>query len=114
MWGYMLWDGVGYACKIDGRMDGELYTQILQDEPQESLAHYGKDPSSIIFQQDNDPKHKSKMARTWLEDHGFQVLSRSAQSPDLTPIEHPWTHLKRTVADYGFPPKGILELWDRV
>src|SRR3954447_10785612 len=59
MWGCMLWEGVGYACKIDGKMDGKLYTKILQDELQESLA---KNPSTIIFQQDNDPKHKSQRA----------------------------------------------------
>src|SRR5215469_2041447 len=114
MWGCMLWDGVGYACKIDGRMDGELYTRILQDELQESLNYYGKDPSSIIFQQDNDPKHKSKVATTWLKDQGFKVLSWPAQSPDLNPIEHLWTHLKRKLADYEDPPNGILELWGRV
>jgi hypothetical protein len=62
MWGCMLWEGVGYACKIDGRMDGELYTKILEDELQESLTYYDKDPPDIIFQQDNDPKHKSKQA----------------------------------------------------
>ena len=44
MWGCMLWVGVGYACKIDERMDGELYTKILEDEPQESLGFYGNDP----------------------------------------------------------------------
>ena len=121
MWGCMLWDGVGYACKIDGRMDGELYTKILQDELQESFTYYGKDPSSIIFQQENDSKHKSKMATTWLEDHGFQGLSQPAQFPDLNPIEHLWAHLKRRVADYKVPPKGILELlrqgqedWDKI
>ena len=59
MW-CMLWEGVGYACKIDGRMDGELYIKILEDDLWGSLAFYGKDPSSIIFQQDNDPKHKYK------------------------------------------------------
>src|SRR5260221_4142266 len=32
VWGCMTWDGVGMACKIDGRMDGELYCQILDDE----------------------------------------------------------------------------------
>ena len=25
MWGYMTWKGVGMACKIDGRMDTDLY-----------------------------------------------------------------------------------------
>ena len=44
LWGHMLWDGHGYACRIDGRIDGELFIQILDDELQESLAHYSKSP----------------------------------------------------------------------
>ena len=28
MWGCMTWEGVGFATKIDGRMDGDLYFQI--------------------------------------------------------------------------------------
>src|SRR5882724_11598566 len=71
IWGCMLWEGVWYTCKIDGRMDAELYTKILQDELQDSIAYYDKDPSRVIFQQDNDPKHKSHKARNWFEDHGL-------------------------------------------
>ncbi|KIJ20734.1 hypothetical protein PAXINDRAFT_6524 [Paxillus involutus ATCC 200175] len=37
-----------------------------------------------------------------------------AQSPDLNPIEHLWFHLKRKLAEYPEPPKGIAELWERV
>ncbi|KIJ09661.1 hypothetical protein PAXINDRAFT_42114, partial [Paxillus involutus ATCC 200175] len=29
MWGCIPWEGVGYATKIDGRVDGDLYLQIL-------------------------------------------------------------------------------------
>ena len=37
-----------------------------------------------------------------------------AQSPDLNPIEHLWFLVKRRLAEYQEPPKGITELWERV
>ena len=37
MWGCMTWQGVGYATKIDGRMDRDFYLQILKDELFNSL-----------------------------------------------------------------------------
>ena len=30
LWGSMLWDGPGYGCRIDGRMDGDLFIPILR------------------------------------------------------------------------------------
>ena len=114
MWGCMLWERVGFACKIDGKMDGQLYTTILQDEVQETLAFYGKDFSSMIFQQDNDPKHTCIKAKNWFKNHQFKVLLWPAQSPDLNPIEHLWDHLKTKLEQYERAPGGILELWERV
>ena len=32
LWGHMLWHRPRYACRIDGRMDGELFIQILDDK----------------------------------------------------------------------------------
>ena len=45
----MTWEKVGYAAKIDGRMDSDLYLQILKDELLNSLKHYGLNPPDIIF-----------------------------------------------------------------
>ena len=114
MWGCMGWDGVGYSCRIDGRMDADLYVSILEDELQKSLQYWGKTTEEVVFQQDNDPKHTSKKAKAWFNDHGFEVMVWPPQSPDLNPIEHLWFHLKRRLAGYEEAPKGVTELWERL
>lgn len=68
----------------------------------------------VIFQHDNNPKHTSKMAKTWLQEHGYCVLLWPAQCPDLNPIEHLWDYVKQCLGEYATQPKGILELWERI
>ena len=114
MWGCMGWEGVGFATRIDGKMDAKLYTEILGDELLKSLEWFGHKVEDVYFQQDNDPKHTSKLAKKWFEDQEFRVLRWPAQSPDLNPIEHLWDHLKRKLNEYEVSPKGIHELWERV
>ena len=60
MWGCMGWEGVGFACRIDGRMYADLYVKILEDDLQNNLEYWGKTPQNIDFWQDNDSKHTSK------------------------------------------------------
>ena len=114
MWGCMGWDGVGYATRIEGKMDAELYVSILDDELMQSLEYYGLSPEEIIFQQDNDPKHTSGLATRWFNDNDIIVMKWPAQSPDLNPIEHLWHYLKKKLLEYEVPPKGIHELWERI
>ena len=114
MWGCFCWDGIGYACKIDGRMDAPLYCQILEDELLNSIEYYGLEKDHLIFQQDNDPKHTSKLAKQWFQDNEIEVLIWPAQSPDLNLIEHLLGILKRRLAAYEVALAGITELWDRV
>jgi hypothetical protein len=60
LWGCMKWDGIGYATRIEGKVNADLYVSILEDELLQTVEFYGKTADDIIFQQDNDPKHTRK------------------------------------------------------
>ena len=66
----------------------------------------------FILQQDNDPKHTSKLSRKYLQrkyDHGLLVvMDFPPQSPDLNPIEHLWEHLKRDKTKYVITSQETL------
>jgi transposase len=113
MWGCMTWEGVGYACKIDGLMDGDLYVKIL-DKTFKKVSGFLIKPRMTLSSSKIMTQHTCKKAKKWFEDHQYPVMEWPAQSPDINPIEHLWHHLKRRLAEYEVPPKGILELWDRV
>ena len=81
-------------------MDRDLFIQILDDELQESLAHYNKSPQDIIFQQDNDLKYTYKKAQDW-----FRIMD-SLFYNDLHIL------IKRRLGEYETPPSGMLELWN--
>jgi hypothetical protein len=114
VWGCMGWNGVGHLAEVEGRMDADQYVSILEDHMLPSLEESGISEEEVIFQQDNDPKHTSRKAQKWMEDHNITLLDWPAQSPDLSPIEHQWVHLKRELAKYPRAPRGVWELWERV
>ena len=114
LWGCMTYRGVGYACRINGTMDKTLYQSILEDELMRTIEFHDFEANHVIFQHDNDPKHRAKTVQAWLKDQEFDTLLWPSQSPDLNPIEHLWATLKRRLAAYPEPPAGITELWGRV
>lgn len=114
LWGCITACGIGNFCKIEGNMDSAVYTDILSDELLNTIDMYDLDRGSIIFQQDNDSKHTSRLAKEWFAANGINVLEWPAQSPDLNPIENLWRTLKRKLLAYEEVPAGVLELWERV
>ena len=49
MWGCFTWDGVVYTCKIDGKMDVDLYYHILKYNMQKTMEYYGLEAENVIF-----------------------------------------------------------------
>ena len=84
---------VGKISVIDGKMNAQMYKQILQENFMFSVDSLEL-PSDYIFQQDNDPKHTAKSTKKWLSENNVNVMQWSSRSPNLNPIENLGQFLK--------------------
>lgn len=119
VWSCMSWHGPGYIAMVDETLDSQLYIKILQEDLQMSIKEWGMAKDELVFQHDNDPKHTAKVTKAYLESVNITeaegtLLYWPAQSPDLNPIEHMWTYLKRQLGKYPTHPKSCKELWQRI
>jgi len=87
-------------------MNGEMYRDILINNLSEEYAD--NLPLAWIFRQENDPKHTSKIVKSWFNQEAINVLHWPPQSPDLNPKENLWGILKQVVGQKNQPIKNDL------
>ena len=112
VWGWFAGDTVGDLFKIEDTLNQHGYHSILQRRAIPSgLRLVGP---SFIFQQDNDPKHTSRLCKGYLtkkeSDGVLCQMTWPPQSPDLNPIEMVWDEMDRRVKAKG--PTSAQHLWE--
>ncbi len=107
LWGCFSAKGRGRLHRIEGRMDGAMYPEILANNllPSVRALKMGR---GWVFQHDNDPEHTARATKEWLCKKHFKVLEWLSQSPDLNPIENLWRKLKLCIAQRQ--PQNLKDL----
>jgi len=118
-----VWAGISMRgrigiCIFEGITDSLVYIDVLE----KTLLPFLRDvyPDGYRFMQDNNPKHTSRLGRSFLEDNKDTWWKTSPELPDLNPIENMWHELKEYLRREVKPMTkdelvcGIQEFWGSV
>lgn len=108
IWGCVSSKGFGHCYTFTHNLNAKYLLKIYNTALLSSIKKFGGSKSSWVVQEDNDPKHKSKLAAKWREENNITRLDWPAQSPDQNCIENAWHVLKIRVSNRK--PRNLKQL----
>lgn len=95
VWGCFSSSGFGKLICFQRNLDANFMCRIYDEGLLASASElFGEDNLDWFLQEDNDPKHRSKIAQEWKAANGIKVLAWPSMSPDQNPIENVWRLMK--------------------
>lgn len=95
LWGCFSKQGFGtlhlFTYNLNAKKMLGIYEKALLPSAERWFINKNED---WILQEDNDPKHRSKLCTEWKEQSGIVTLDWPSQSPDANPIENVWAYIK--------------------
>ena len=111
VWGCITLKGYGELHLVKGIMDSVQFCNILNESLLGTLKTLAIQKKQMIFQQDNNPMHKSKYTTTWLAWNRIKTLPWPPNSPDMNPMEHVWSQLNIQLCQHPQYPTNKVQLW---
>lgn len=106
LWGYFSAAGVGPIYWIQDKMCATDYLHILNTVMLPYAEEYV--PLKWEFMHDNDPRHVSKLVKTWCQSKNICAMDWPSNWPDLNPIEHLRGVLKKSTGGQKWRNKHEL------
>ena len=118
LWGCFSCNGFGRIYCFHENLRADLLCKIYKRCLLPTARnHFGQNATGRELQEDNDPKHISRLAKQRRSNNSIQRIDWPFMSPDLNPIENIWKLLKMNLAkkkslklqDITFSNKKIME-----
>lgn len=112
LWGVITPKGVGRLQLAHGKVDSKQICAMLKNGLLGTLQDQKQEPDSILYAQDNDPKHTSRYTQNFLAENEIKLLPWPASSPDMNIIENVWDHLDQKLRHRNVLPTNKRQLWE--
>jgi len=98
VWGCFSARGFGRVVCFNENLNANLMCDIYKyGLLPTARKQFGHDSTLWKLQEDNDPKHTSKLAINWKKNNDVYKIDWPSMSPDLAPIENVWQLLKMKI-----------------
>lgn len=112
VWGGILGGIKTPLVRVNGRLNAERYIDLLRNH---TLPFINNNNVAYLMQ-DNAPAHRALATQQFLEDQDIQTIDWPSVSPDMNPIEHVWSYMKRELKKHGLAedPDDLFETLIRI